>query len=212
MICPKCNKQTAEGLDFCTSCGNSLKDTEVSTDKNKKTLKKSLIIALTVVAVIGALYFSGVIAPSSGSAEDAAIASVEAYLEFDYEQTLSLFPDRYVDWVSDKFYRGDRDGFEEMLRDKAESNRAAFDEKYGSALNYSEITVTKTREYSSNELDALNDEYDGMGLNVKVTAASLIRLKYTLTYLDHDDRQQEENVETNVFTVKIGGKWYVMDK
>ena len=101
MICPKCNKETAEGLDFCTSCGNSLKDTEVSTDKNKITLKKSLIIALTVVAVIGALYFSGVIAPSSGSAEDAAIASVEAYLEFDYEQTLSLFPDKTLDAIDE---------------------------------------------------------------------------------------------------------------
>ena len=212
MICPKCNKEAADGLEFCTVCGCSLKESEDTPKKNKGALKKWLIIILAAAAILGVLYFSGIISPVSGTPEDTAIASIEAYLECDHEKTLSLFPDKYVDWVADKFYKGDRDGFEELLRDKAESNRVSFEERYGSSLTYSEITVTKTREYSEKDLSALNDEYDGMGLDIKVTAATLIRLRYTLTYIDHDDKNQEEKVETNVFVIQVGGKWYIMDE
>lgn len=212
MQCPKCGKETASGLDFCTECGGRIN--EGKDEKKNKTGKKRIIavVMLAVIAVCAVMYLTGSLTSSARTAEDVAIEGIEAYLEFDHDTTYSLFPETYTIWIADKYYGGDRDGFKEMLEGKADENRRTFEAKYGSSLSYSDITVVSTREYSASEISDLNEDFEGMGLDIIVNGAKKVKLKYTLTYLTKDDLKAEETVNTTSFVISIGGKWYLFDE
>lgn len=213
MICPKCNKENDDGLDFCTGCGNRLTDEKETPKKVKLSKKKIIIICMiAIVAVCAVLYFTGNFPSARRSAEDVAITGVEAYLDFDHDTTLSLFPEEYKSWVADKYYKGDRDSFEQMIENKAEENKLKFESRYGSSWSYSDITVSNVREYSRSEIDAFNEDYDGMGLDISIKEAQKIKLKYTLTYITDDDARIEENKEYTAFVINIDGKWYLFDE
>lgn len=209
MLCPKCNKEIAEGLDFCTECGAQISVPQKSKDRKRKAI---ILGAVILVVLCAAAYFTGIFTPASVSAEDTAKAALEAYLEFDSERTLGLFPKKYTRWAADRFYGGDQSGFEDMLSEKAKENELYYETRYGTAWSYSDVIVSKVLEYSDTQIEGLNDDYDALGIGIKVNAAKKVKLKYTISYLNEDDRKVDESAEYTAFVIKIGAKWYLCDE
>ena len=165
MLCPKCNKEIAEGLDFCTECGAQISVSQKRKDRKRKAIILGAVILVVLCAVA---YFTGIFTPASVSAEDTAKAALEAYLEFDSERTLGLFPKKYTRWAADRFYGGDQSGFEDMLSEKAKENELYYETRYGTAWSYSDVIVSKVLEYSDTQIEGLNDDYDALGIGIKV--------------------------------------------
>lgn len=218
MNCPKCNKEIQAEQRVCTECGATLeKEGNTSDIKKSKNKKRILIGIIIAVAVCAAAYLISIFSSeipffTKASAEDTAKAALEAYLNCDSEKTQSLFHSEYTKWAVDKYYGGDRDKYDEMLKNSADKNKRYFEERYGSAWSYSDITVTSVREFSADQVSWLNEDYDGMGLDIKVKAASKIKLKYTVKYLNNQDMLVEETNEFTAFLINVNGTWYQMDE
>lgn len=218
MNCPKCNKEIQAESGVCAECGASPekegKTPDIKKSKNKKRLLIGIIIAVAVCAAayLISIFSSEIPFITTASAEDTAKAALEAYLNCDSEKTQSLFHSEYTSWLVDKYYGGDREKYDEMLKNSADKNKRYFEERYGSAWSYSDITVKSIREFSAEQVSWLNEDYDGMGLDIKVKAASKIKLKYTVKYLNNQDMLVEETNEFTAFLINVNGTWYQMDE
>lgn len=177
--------------------------------------RKITIIAVCVVFIIAAavvfllLRTGGV--ENTTSAEGTSRAALDAYLSFDSEKMQSLFPEKYIRFAAEKYYGGNTDGFKTLLRSNAAENRREFESRYGT-WSYSDVTVKSSREYTADQVSALNEDFEALGLDLHVRAAAKIKLSYSLNYVSHDDARQSETRTYEAFVIKVGARWYLFDE
>lgn len=177
--------------------------------------KKLLLIAVCGISAVAAITLSLIMhfggAVSASTAENTARAALDAYLKFDSDEMLSLFHEKYVGFAADKYYGGSQSEFKALLKSNADNNKKEFSARYGT-WSYSDVTLKSSREYSKNELSALNEDFDALGVGLKASAACKIKLGYTLSYLSSADMRLTEEHTYEAFVVKIGTRWYLFDE
>lgn len=176
--------------------------------------KRLILLGVCILLALAAIICVSVLGKGSadtGSAEATARAALDAYLSFDSEKTLSLFHEKYISFAADKYYGGSESGFKSLLKSNTAKNKSEFISRYGT-WTYSDVHVKSSREYSSDELAALNEDLEALEVGLKLRSACKLKLGYTLSYVSEQDMRLTEERTYEAFVVKIGSRWYLFDE
>jgi hypothetical protein len=178
---------------FCTNCGNAVTADE---GENKEAPKKNLIvygkalvgIIVVVCIIIGAYSIMG------RSSNKLVKEFVKAYTEKDAEKLIELMPEKFINYIEDEKYNGNRS-----------SMISEFKLLYLNDLNNTGAdTDAKNISYKINDVGYLED-YDLSYIEAKTGKISRC-VKIKLSLIDKDSGDKIKTME--IMAIKRGNSWY----
>ncbi|MBQ6586878.1 MAG: zinc-ribbon domain-containing protein [Coriobacteriales bacterium] len=239
MFCPKCGNQLPDGSAFCGKCGAQLDPNRTvpqpamaapaaSTEKAKTPIKLPMIIALAAagLAIVALLVFvvPKIFGGSQGSPEKCVKGAYEEVLDLDFKGFMKYMPDAYIDYLCDQAGVSNQKAL--IAAVDAEFDAVISElEGYGvnakKLFNAINVEVNGSSKLSDDELDALrarwNKQIPGFGDKIKDAAYVNVALsadpKFKLNVMGQEVALADimGTSTQQVLTVKIGGKWYVLD-
>lgn len=213
MYCEKCNKQSPENFKHCAYCGAAFPQKKKepknatflqSVKKLRMPTMKSRVLSLITVAVILAVaaIITGVF---TGSKPDSLIRTLVHSIEKnDEEMNYTLYDDYIKSYNREYLYFDDEVVLTEMTHSMRRSNEF-YTIRCGEKFNLS-YTVDSVTYVSEDELKEIND-YLVETYNYEKTANKGAKLGFTI-YANGSEGSYE-SVYTDVYAIRIGGKWYL---
>ena len=213
MYCEKCNKQSPENFKHCAYCGAAFrqkkkehKNTSVfqSVKKLRMPTMKSRVLSLITIAVILAVaaIITGVF---TGSRPDGLIKTlVNAVEANDEELYFTLYDDYIKSYNKEYLYFDDEVVLTEMTQSMRRSNEF-YTIRCGEKFKLS-YTVDSVVYIDEDELKDIND-YLTETYSYEKTANKGAKLSFTV--YANGDLGTYESIYSDVYAIRIGGKWYL---
>lgn len=213
MFCPKCGKELADGMKFCTACGYRIPEERNSavsknnTYKNKKLTAVIAAVAAVVMLVVVLLGKSGKSSSDSFGFDtcDAAVNSyVMAVINRDKEKFVSCFQSDQREHVEKEII---------AWRKSLETDMPDLTSNYQFLLvpDYYEIkcTIGDMESLTEDELDHFSN--NGYGYTVKEGYKVLINVAQSKSDNVLGGTMTYGREDVPLYVGKIGKKWYVLE-
>lgn len=207
-FCNNCGSMMEDDAVFCTNCGaqaapaseESYTETsaEVPAD-NKKTLIALIIAGVALIAAIILLI------TAFSSSPKKAMATLEKAMNGNAGAVSSLAPNAYWKYLKDEEDITKADVKDEF-KDSYEDQKEFLEEEYGKNAKY-RLKITDKDKLSKKKLEALAESIDENYEidEKKVKAAYELEVEVSIK-----GREDDDDYETTMYAVKIGGKWYIV--
>ncbi len=205
MFCLRCGAQIPDDSVFCAKCGASVQagsqpapvDSAALEKKSKKGLVIGIIAAVLVLALVAGGAFLYLTSPYYVLSK-----YFDAYEDADLEAVLELAPEEYYEALEELY--GDLDEELEELAESLEDEFDELDDEYdlGGDLKLS-YKILGSRTLEDEEVDALQENFDEIGADLKIEKAKAFWIEITLKGKDN-----EHSGTTTMTLIKVDGKWY----
>lgn len=209
-FCNNCGCELEDDAVFCPNCGAQDAPAEPVAEEqapvetaavapDKKNLMTLIIVgaALVVAVVLMIVAF--------GSTPKKALNNLEKVLNGNAGKLSSLAPNGYWKYLKEEEDVTKADVKDEF-KDSYEDQKEFLEEAYGKNVKYN-LKLTDKDKLSKKKLEALaeniEDNYDID--EKKVKAAYELEVEMTIK-----GREDDDETETTMYAVKIGGKWYIV--
>lgn len=162
-----------------------------------------LLSALMLGAVVGCGDDSGSAATDQSKVEGAVELFFKASCEADVDSALALYTDEMVDYLKEQY--GSKSEMKKELESELEDELDEAEDEYGKFERY-EYEVVDTTSYDDDEVDEIQDSFDMIDIDVKVTSVKEVEVEYTI-YFEDDEIEDT----TSLILFKADGKWYMLD-
>lgn len=213
MFCEKCGKENPAGAKFCEACGNSM---EITVEANpvqspienmvggiKKGIQSYWPYVVAVVAIVLLLAIFGTFRSGAVKVTERYLTGMTKYNAQKMYKASEACP-----------YLVDEDMDKEDLRDELEERQEYLDDAKAEAkeekIKVSFKNVKKRESYKRSEVKKIAKYLDEMyGYDTEeYPLTAVARVKATLITKEDGDR---DSTTKEFITVKVKGKWYVMD-
>lgn len=197
MFCGKCGTQNPDNAKFCASCGapmSAIPAPEAASSASKNTNRKVGIIAVGVCALLVLILLFTLF--SGRSAEETAVAAVDAILTGNVKEFVQLLPPCAHNYAIEEYGQSLDEAIEEKFSEFS-SEMEWLNIFLGDKVNIS-CEAVDSEELSDTELRELKREYRKW--DDKVTAAKIVYINTDLSFVDS---------EVEIPVVKIGTNWYL---
>ena len=194
-FCENCGAKLEEGAKFCDSCGNPVNE-ESDPKKSGNGKLIGIICGAAGAAVLAVVLILVLVLGGSGysSAEDAAEAYVQAYIDCDAEGMLDCYPDFLFEYLEDEFDM-DRDDMIDDLEDE-------FDDME----DMDEVKIKKVKvKKDGDDLDDLPSKIeDAMSKDDKKAFEEWAKVEVKV---DFDGK----TTNMTIYCICLDGSWYVLN-
>ena len=155
---------------------------------------KTLMIICCAVAAVVVVLFLGLIIGGTGGSKGVAKKYARAYVKMDEKKICKMLHKKVLE-----------ERFDGELSDCYDSLEKTFDYLKDNDVKYTKYEITSKKVYDKDDVvdfaDKIEDAYDIPAKKVK----KVVRYK-----VKFDAKGKENDQKTEIYVVKIGGKWYVM--
>ena len=163
-----------------------------------KTFRKviSAVLMLSIL-LTGILTLTG----CGNSPEKVAEGAYKAMLKGDAKKLLSYMPDKFVDYILEEEFDGDKDEMLDSLEEVFEYINEFYEENDVDAKDI-KVKATDVEDMDEDEIDDLNADYEDC--DIKIKDAKIVEIEVTYE-MDGDEETDEEEITV----IKVGSKWYI---
>ncbi len=196
-LCANCNNEL-NGEMFCPRCGAADMSYKTATSAPTSKKKYGRLVVILLILVLGTLLLF-----SPRSCQELVQDYGSALVQADAKQMLTLMPDKVVDQALEN-YGGDKKRLQKSLErilglTTSSMDAIGIDKK---ALSFKLVEET---DLSKEELTALKQQYESIGLNIRDAKKLDIEMRYNPRNGEKQTRAQSMNA------VKVGRSWYLLD-
>ncbi len=207
-FCTQCGNQLGDEK-FCTKCGAPVPQDNIGEYVNTSSAagrgkSNKNIMLMAIAAVVLVIVVICVVKIFGGGYRSVANEYMEAMLDGDAEKIMSLMPDKYIDYIAEERYDGDRD---EMTADLQDSLDEAFEEFEEEGVDVSDISykIVEIRDWDKEDISDYNENFAEEGVGIKFSNAKTVKIEVTVSA----DGAKETDTDY-CLVAKIGGAWYLM--
>ena len=216
MYCEKCNKQSPENFKHCAYCGATFHKKKKERKENAlinkikayrmPTMKSRVLSLITVAIVLSiAAIVTGVL---TGSKPDTLVKTFTHAIEAnDEELFFTLFDEQIKSYNREYLYFDDEVVLTEMTHAMRRSNEF-YKLRCGEEFKL-KYTVDSVQYITDDELEEINELLTETYLYEK-TANKGAKLSFTINA--KGDLGEYQSIYTDIYAIRIGGKWYLTEK